>query len=360
MDQTRPPLCGAGQPGLAHREYDVAVRELSPGFWDQWAEIEKARNGEPGSVAGASVAELRTALIERNRTSLAALKRGAHFLDAKRPIDWEAGFDQVIPKLMGCRNLAHLAHLPAEEASATGDPHSALNYLLDGMQFGADLVQSSSVIGEMIGVAILEALTRDALIDRGLYLKLPAEELERLLVSLSRLEARIQRRGLAFEAEMALFALTVPQAEDPDLLFNPDFARGSLRHGFSSTLRAASLLEREARLQEELEGIQTWPWDVVQARIKGIPAREGKFGPTLSGMQRESTEACLRFATMHLNLTSAAIRTHLGHSATPHVDPFGDALLLSATSEELEIRSVGPGSAIDADFYRVTLRKVPD
>jgi len=353
LSQSRVPPYGDGIDSVAIDEYDAAIELLSPGILDEWGELQKVCPDE-----GSLRSELRTALLDKNRECLAALKRGAHSLEVRGPQNWEAGLSGQVLSLMAARNVVNLAVLAAEEALAAGQPAAAVDALLDAAQFGADLMSGPSSVGEMVGRALMQIATQDALLRQGMVDALPEPELERLAGALRSLDEALQVRGPSPEAEHAFFARRIFQAFRDHTSLNPGFEYQAWRHGFSDLLACASAFEEELRLTEAARGVELLPWPEAQALLETLGEGESDFGRELAGKYRLMREEALRNHRAHLRLTRAVVEFRATGELPTLADPFGDELRVSESEGTLTFQSVGPDGKADANRRKDLVARV--
>jgi hypothetical protein len=344
-DWRRAPLYGEPVGGAAFDEYEAALASLDEHVLCEWGAYREAFD-----AGEADANELAQALVAANRSSLEALRRGAHAADASWEMDWERGMGAHVPSLMDCRSLANLAWAAAEVELAAGSPAAAVDVLLDGAQFGGDLLQSPSLIGGFIGRAVLSASLQDALVDHGMLQRLPAPELARLAAALRKLDARLETRGLAREAELACFARSFEQARVNGTRLSVEPGLRSWENGFSETLGGAAVFEEGLRVQAELTGIESLPWAAAKAQLEGVDARAEDTNLTLLGFQ-VSVELSCRIAVAELRLMIGAAEARAGVEGKLLLDPFGSKFVAKETPEGMSLRSVGPNGLADAERY---------
>jgi len=353
VDRTRAVLYGEQVEGAAFEEYEAALLDLSPDVMDDWVAYRQAFEERDAETRALGVA-----LVEANRGSLRALRRGAHAADAKGSVEWERGLSAHIPSLMDCRNLANLAWVAAELKLEAGDSAAAVNVLLDSAQFGGDLVQSPSLIGELVGNAVLSATLQNALVDQGLLWRLPKPELVRLAAALRQLEARLAVRGLAREAELAQFARSVAKRDGKGGLFASELEPNLWRFGFSQTLWMEDLFDGAQSVREELAGIESQPWAAAKVKLDAVDARASDAESALFGHQA-SFEGAHRIAIANLRLVIGAAEQRAGLDTELLPDPFGGAMLVTETPDGVQLHSVGPNGHADAERYSLLFVTVP-
>ncbi|MFT5292213.1 MAG: hypothetical protein ACI8PQ_002652 [Planctomycetota bacterium] len=342
----RAPLYGEETDGSAHDEYSEATRLLAPDLYDCWRAYRAACEAEPGSELHTSASPLRAVLVAGGQASLAALRRGAHCVDAEQAVDWEEGWGDQTIKLMAARNLVNLAVMAAEEHVQAGRQKAAVDVLLDAAQFSADLVQSPFGISQMIGCALLRISTRSALVQHELLRSLPSGELERLAEALAAIDSRLEQRGLAAQAELAIFVRAIKWNDQGDFYSMPRFDWRAYRHAFSSKLQLCSMVEEQIQLQEQFDELAGLSWKEAEALLTTAAQEEDKVGHWNWSPIRLSMEQSLRYSRTDLRLARAAVELRLGNPADSLLDPFGDRLLLLETAEGTWVQSIGPDGRV--------------
>lgn len=353
VDRTRAVLYGDEAEGAAFDAYAAALGELSPDVMEGWEAYRTAFE-----AGDAETRALGVALVEANQGSLQALRRGAHARDAKWRVEWERGLSAHIPSLKDCRNLAKLAWVAAELELEAGDAAAAVDVILDSAQFGGDLAQSPSQIGELVGDAVLSVTLRGGLLDPGLLWRLPEAEVARLAAGLRQLDARLEERGLAREAELAQFARSVTKRAGKGGLFAGEVKPNLWRYGFSETLWMDELFDKAERVTEELAGIERQPWAVAKVKLDAADARATDAGNAILGSQAQF-EVGYRIAIANLRLVIGAAELRTGQGAELLPDPFGTALLVTETPDGTQLSSVGPNGHADAKRYPLLFVTVP-
>jgi len=274
-DESRPVLWGEAAGGSAWDAYERALALLPSGY--EAHDLAHLARVEGAALAGVPCGEPRrkgpslATALDAHRAALAALEVGAHRTDVRGPIEWANGFNRHNPDLLKDRALANAAVLAAIAAARAGRGLEAVQLLLDVLQFGRDRMQTPVYIDEMIGCAVVQIASRDALHWSNLPRHLGPEALGVLEEGLALLDASLPLWSEAFMSETALFAYHLdctPAALDEVV---GALTWSSWRHGFSPRLSLASTGLARLRLAHELSAA-TRSKDALD-----VPAIEARF-----------------------------------------------------------------------------------
>ena len=355
-DQTRPVLHGESIEGLAFDEYKRAEGLLSETAYDDWITVREATILGDGSHL-----PLRHALVTQHADMLAALALGARHRDGRFPVDWEKGWETEMPKLMTGRTMVNIAVLSAQERLDAGDPEGAVDQLLDGMQYGRDQMRAPTLVGTMVGAAILDISSYGALVDRGILERLPAEPLARLAHGLEVIDEGYCLEDILGDGETALFVRSVEamrRENGESTTFEGDSIPKTWRYGFSERLVVADYVAEALALREAGRAASALPWPEVQSTVKAKIAaateRGNPVGVPVYNVQL-GIQVSLRSNLTRLRMLRAAVEYRLTGKALELDDPFGSQLRLTQTDGGLRIASTGPKQEESEEFFSLEI-----
>lgn len=243
-EPARPVLWGEAHAGAAWPHYERAFALLltpdkSGAYTAHLGRVEGARLAGSASVEPAREGPSAAQLVADHATALAALRTGAHQTDGRRPMQWSAGFDHDVQDLLNARTLANVCVVAAILAAGDGNGREAVHVLLDALQLGRDLAQSSLLIEQMIGGAVLGIGSRDALAWSNLLRHLDPDALRALGEGLARLDSSVPLGSDWLASEAVLFAhhsFEAPRKDDPFA----GLTWRAWRYGFSTRLVLAN------------------------------------------------------------------------------------------------------------------------
>lgn len=347
-DGSRQPLWGEGQAGSAFAAYDEVADALNGSFTAEDQRLLRQMRTHPETLA----AEQADALLARWRPFVAAMRIGAHRLDARRPMTWSQGWSMHVHNLLALRELVNVSVIEASRMRAAGELRQATELLLDAATFGADLVRSPLLIDQMIGQALVTIAISEAFGDDDLRAldddaaKLLAEGLRRLDDQLP-LCPDLQSEALCL-ANQALHhwqTMTVDGAGQlPMVAWN---------YGFSARWAVADAVLLAAGAFARLAAGSQRPWSERQEQHRSeLDALLATNNPVLQVVVPNllSAERCAREVVTRVRLLRLAVHQRLGGELPALADPLGEGLLRTVPAQgEVVFRSAGErsGKAIE-------------
>lgn len=159
----RPALWGTSEEGNAFDHYRDAMNQacmLAAHGGTEWQrQLRTATSLEEGCLEAANAI-----LAEPSaRRCIDALGRGAHASNGALHIAWSQPYP-TLPPLIGANDVESIAFAQAVLLLVAREDVAAVQVLLDGLQFGADLAEAPIGIAEIIGINILGSGRVEALI----------------------------------------------------------------------------------------------------------------------------------------------------------------------------------------------------
>lgn len=354
-DGTRPVLFGESAAGNAWDDYTIAIQALPAQSEAARSEIIRARKLEPVADTG----KLREAYVRAHLPALQAMQRGAHRTLARLPIQWPAGYARRATNLLTVRNLANACVLAAEQHIDAREPERAVDLLLDAMQFGRDLTLTPLVIDEIIGVAILQIASKEALVQNGLMDRLTDAALRRLAAGMRVLDESLPSTSLARHGELLLFARSVQSPKLAGMLGGPGPV-ASWRFCFSPRLMfAMSFAERLAHVSS-MHDMKAEPWSIRRAQMDEVSEtwRTSKNPMTACCGSLDQAEVTRRYGIFLLRATRMLVEFRLSHQCTPLPDPFGTTIAWKIEGDAIRVTSEGarheslPSDSVEVPIVR--------
>jgi hypothetical protein len=263
------------------------------------------------------------ALLEATAAAMASLQAGAHSSVATRRIQWERGLGQSIPNLLTTRDLVNTALVHAMRAVAAGAYARAVEVWLDALQYARDTMGEPTLVGEMVGVALMHIGAREAPAVPALLQRLDRAALAELSHGLAVLDSALPQSSRSFETEPLLLVRhfdTLGWSAFEVPLWS------AWRYGFSPRLAIV------AHVHAALAVVDARQATIGQGRVDFATAdrlydafRDGRNPVT----QRCTVRSILRDrlgAVASLRVLRMAVQHRLGEPVTPLPDPFGGDL----------------------------------
>ena len=340
IEEVRPVLFGSAISGNAWDAYAAAIALSNA---DEKLEVLV----RPAERAKADPSQLAMLLAAHTET-LAELHRGAHCRVVRDPVIWSRGFDGAMHSLLVLRGLSNLAVTQALAQIELGEPVAAVDTLLDSAQMGRDVAHSRVLINEIIGLAVLQISTSEAVGRNDLLERLSPAALDRFADGLAILDEHIAKIGPSLHGEAVLFARTAQN--HPELFAGAGLPTFSWRYGFSSRWMFADagleLIDRADRTVAAAEG----PWSTCDSFLSTLEEElMATTNPVLSGAGVANGVLVTRFQTVaRLRLLRMAIEHRRERPVPQLADPFGDTLRHETDAKgKTRFWSVGPDPSQD-------------
>lgn len=320
----REALWGETVPGEAWPHYAEALEAMAP-FQGNPLRTRIAVALDPGVDAEERAAVLAAVPKE----AFTALRRGAHARDGEVVLDWERGFEAPLVKLVDSRALQHATGLRVLLADTPEAQIDAVRSLLDALQFGRDLVESQSLISEMIGCCLLSGESLGAEFDVGLADRLSAPAKRELLAGLRALEASVTVESRAFAGELELLAHAVANGwamESPANASGLERIRDYVDGEVVFDVHVADHIRRMRELTPELAAAHRLPPLEIMDRVAEIRAEVEASGNPLSRQVTVPFPSVVHSrlrARARLSFLRCALEVHLGEEGAPPLDAFG-------------------------------------
>lgn len=281
-DRTRAPLEGESLPGNAFA-----------GYREAWSET-RAMSAQDQNLL--HEAALRGSAPERDAAAAEILRRHPRIIqrlrDAARCDSWEPGFrweQGVEQQLAWCGDLRRLSRIVALHARllrSAGDLDASLDALASGLQLGADVGRSGSMIPWLVGAAIRGIVLSECAQLAGDPRLTPAG-LNRLARLLDRLEADVRPVADALEVDRLELGHSLLRygngekaqfmaGDGPDSGGRMDLLRRrhalAWRHAWSWRLTFVALDSALGRLAATTREVRDLPWADAATRIGSLRA----------------------------------------------------------------------------------------
>ncbi|MEM9802808.1 MAG: hypothetical protein AAGA20_20960 [Planctomycetota bacterium] len=339
----RDALWGETEEGSAFADYRVAM-ETADHLWG------RATGGFLGP-AGATLADLdlqnaevRDALLmdPLAHSVLESLRRGAHRSDATLEFDWSGSPEVPLASPSAPARVRLVAHAAAYDALANDEPIEAARWVLDVLQFGADLSAGPTYLIEMVGVGLLASdagLTTDA--TDGSWGKLGPHGRRYLVRGLRRLETRLLETRPFPEGEFVYVGRSLQEAYD---VGDP---RSSVQIGGSLTTllergQIAGFLVTTARWTETYGDAVAEGWVEALRAAEMIEAEALQFDHeplVTSGSHPRATLQSRVYYTARVQALRLGLEALDGHVETRPLDPLGDPLNVEVQEGVARVRS---------------------
>jgi len=291
--------------------------------------------------------------------AFAALRRGAHARDGAIAIDWEAGFDRPFMSLVDVRALLNGALLEVLVAGPPAEQMEAVRRLLDALQLTGDLMESPTLISEMVGVGTVALRDLDGEMQRGLADRLAEPAKRELLAGLRRLEARISPESHAMLGELELLGHSFTRGWTPELSRDAsgvERVMGYLDGEVVFDLHVAEHMRRVREAAPRVTAAYGLPYDEGHGRIEAIADEFAASGNPLSVkvvLGAPSAFISRVEGRARLSFLRAALEAHLGEDGAPPFDPFGAGVTIDEdedgrvrVSTPMPARRSGPGARV--------------
>jgi len=260
--------------------------------------------------------------------------------------------------MLEAKNLVNLTILAADNHLADDQPGRAVDVLLDGMQYGRDLMAAPLLINRMVGCAMLAIASKEALIDDDLLARIPAGQLERLARGMARLDAALPGPKLCMDGEISRFIQLVGESSSrTDPFISGWSSLEAWRFGFSTRAMYADYVQVSLHLRNRQLELEHLPWPQQSAQLDALAEELADSSNPLTGHLRafpRAAEPAVGITTL-LRLTRMAAEYQLTGHATPLPDPFGTQLTVIEIDGTVRIESVGPGDERKRARYSLEL-----
>lgn len=342
----RPVLRGESIEGCGLAEYRRAVDSLPAEMLDDWYAYTKLKK----SGVEVQCKALRDKMIDSNAEALEALALGARHTRGHAEVQWEPGLPVDCIGLLEGRSLSNLVVLAAERHLERGEAQRATDVLMDGMQFGCDLMRGPTGISHAIGLALLDIACFDALIEKQLVWSLPKSQIQKLQVALEQLDTHFPQTDLLQEAEHALLIRSIVKAskEGRSLAEVCGPLNSSWEDVCSERATVLAEFEKANDWLGRYESAGRLPWDELRDEWESLDQESrGLNNPFLYtfGGKQIGLESGHRKVLMKLRLTRIALDFAIAGQASPLPDPFGGELIVTQTDAGLQIRSLADQEA---------------
>ena len=321
-DTTREVLHGTPIQALAFDEYSAALARVDESTFRDLNSYRVARHQQDEASE-----TLRDALLDQHRETLRLLEEGARSTDAHYSIDEGDGSNSDLLDFKACRSIAELTVAAADRHLCEGHPESAVNVLLDGMQFSRDLHESPLLINDVIGIALLAITSKEALIDNGLLERFPAPQLERLAAGMAKVDASIAPVGHAMDGDLVRLAsnLTNVNGDQEDIaLESCSFFFGDyLPRGFSERATLSKYVTQLKRDRDLMHTMHADSWSERRAALEDIAKATSNPIFADSATRWLSAEASRRAGMAVFRLARIATEYRATGTTLPLADPFG-------------------------------------
>lgn len=342
----RPPRGGAGSPGNAWTDYEMAAAAL-PQDWKSVQPIDEFYKGL-GKVGRAQVEPV----ILAHESAFRFLRQGVRRDHASLDPQWERGWDTpLIGPPMRVPFLIEVAVVRARLLAADGKGAEAAELLLDAAHACGDMGRNSIVI--VTNSAVTAAMPVVAEL-RNLVVsgKLSNEDLVAVARELEAIDAALPRTGDALMNEVLCFGYDcLRQGGMPRLPGSGEEGiRRDWRHLWSARLYAADAFRRLLSARRMLAGIDAMTWAeagrtwgrIEQSLDPNLPMDVAIYGVNALAFERGN-----RALRARMRLVRAAATWKAGGKAPDLGDPFGTKLYHQGDAGRLKVWSVGPDGADD-------------
>jgi len=290
--------------------------------------------------------------IQRLEPALVDLRKGARCGSARRPVDWRKPETQSV----SLYSLAFLAVAQAREEAVAGRAHEAVELLLDGARFSADLASQAESLGYSVSMAgLFTALDeiRD-LMENG---KLGPAELQLLESGLDRLDRCFPEPGSALVNGALAMGWELHGVRSMRDFVDPIYAQmgakrpdiPTWRFAFSEELLIADWFDRQLDRSRRVASTDGGRWVGANgaARQADREVAESKNGlaQVFNLWDRNdphfSIVSLSRERRAHLRLLRAAVRYRATGEIPQVDDPFGAGLPHAVKDGRLKVWSVG-------------------
>jgi hypothetical protein len=332
-------LRGKPVPGNAWDEYNIALNAPWPKDAQNGGIFYQFASGQPG-VNGDRVKEM----VVEQEPLLDHLRRAAQRSDGQYPYNWDAGLPDS-PSLLRSRMLANLALAKAKMLTDDGKAQEAAELLLDVTAFGRDLSTNTTLLMDLVGVAVYQ-VSFEGLRNLVLSGKLTRAQLEDLAKKLETVERDIPSLDSTFSNEILGTGTAILQMQAGDDRGWRERAKaGGWRFAAfpqSTMLEAFEendlFMDRYNKADQKDFSAAKRAMDAIAAEVAASPnpiVRE--FIPGMSRVVEVHRE---RLTMLRLVRAAALFRAT---GKTPAIeDPFGASLFFKEESGKARIWSVGP------------------
>jgi hypothetical protein len=327
--------------------------------WDHYPRAWNVMKGQGGPLLGSYISRapnvdrdqvLQT--LRRLEPALADLRKGARCGVARRAVDWRNSATQEVSLYA----LTYLAVAQAREWAASGRVRDAVELLLDGARFSADLASQAECLGYAVSMAGLYTALDEIrdLMEGG---KLGPADLQLLESGLDRLDGSFPEPGPALMNGALAMGWELHRAPSLKAFVDPIYSQmqaprpaiPTWRFAFSERLLIAdwfgSQLDRSRRVAATDRRL--WVGMNAAARQADREVAESKNGLAQVFNLWDRNEphfyvvVLSRERRAHLRLLRAAVRFRATGEVSPLGDPFGAGLTHVVKDGRLKVWSVG-------------------
>ena len=347
-------------------ERPVLVGEPVAGnAWDHYQRAWNVMKGQGGPLLGNYISrapnvdrEQVLQTIRRLEPALVDLRKGARCGVARRAVDWRNSATQEISLYA----LTYLAVAQAREWAATGRVHDAVELLLDGARFSADLASQAECLGYAVSMAGLYTAL-DEIRDLIVGGKLGSADLQLLESGLDRLDGSFPEPGPALLNGALAMGWELHRAPSIKALVDPIYSQmqaprpaiPTWRFAFSERLLIADWFESQLDRSRSVAATdkRLWLGMNAAARQADREVAESKNGlaQVFNLWDRNdphfSVVVVSRERRAHLRLLRVAVRYRATGEISQVGDPFGAGLPQVDKDGRLKVWSVGRDGADD-------------
>lgn len=291
----------------------------------------------------------RDALLAELEPAFEALHRGAHARDASTGVDLSDGSLEDAGALPMAWYLSNFAVAKAQSQIERGEDLAGVDTLLDTMQLGRDLVTASSLVEEMMGLALLANEYLLQWLAGGGADQMSDEAKERWLDGMDRIHASIPAQSPAMAGELERFLRGLrrtvkPEASQVSWMSNQDWhgpSRGpGLAYQFSWRAAAADLMDRAPDLVRRGEAAYGLSGVATMEALESLQAEMeaddnpliGHFGRYLVITGRSRIYCMARF-----DFLRHALAVHLGLDVELPGDPWGRGVRVEVDGDRVRV-----------------------